>query len=140
MPRSSHRKPWIASARSLLILCAVLLIPGPIVAQVVEMGIEVSSAPPLEVLAMEDGAKVLVASAGVVVQLDVLARLSNGSTQNVTSDPGTAYTSLAPDVVTVDQDGRLLFAQPGSGASAIALILVERNSSSKVIAFNVPAE
>jgi hypothetical protein len=118
-------------------LCSVILLPGLARAEVIEKGIEVSTTPTLTVLAVEDGAKVLGASGGMVVHLTVLARLSDGSTQDVTQDAATTYTALAPDIASVNQSGALVFTHPGGAGLASALVLVERNSFTTAIGFNV---
>lgn len=138
MTRFSLCIPFSATGWAVMGLSAAgLLLPGLAVAQVVEKGIQVSTTPTLTVLAVEDGAKVLGASDGMVVQLTVLAQLSDGSTQDVTHDPATTYTSLAPDVASVDSGGELAFAHPEGAGSATALVLVERSSFRTAIGLNV---
>ena len=56
-------------------------------------------------------------STGATQQLTLTANMSDGSTQNVTSNPGTAYTSSAPAVATVNATG--LVTAAGNGTTTI---------------------
>ena len=120
-----------------LILAAVLLISRPMLADSVESGIEVSQTPTLDVVAIEDGSKVFAVATGAAVQLNVVARLSDGTSRDVTHDAATSFASLSPEVAAVDASGRVVIAQSLLTADAAVLVVVSRGNFTAPVAFRV---
>jgi hypothetical protein len=109
-------------------------------AQLVETEIEVALAPILDVVAVEDDAKIYRAAPGATVQMQVTARRSDGSSHDVTLDSGTAYSSLSPDLVSVSSGGALTFASPPPAGETAAMVIVTRNGHTRALGFNVASQ
>ncbi len=103
----------------------------------VESGIEVSQTPTLDVVANEDGAKVFAVATGAAVQLNVVAKLSDGTSRDVTHDAATSFASLSPEVAAVDASGRVVIAQSLPTADAAVLVVVSRGNFMAPVAFRV---
>ena len=66
-----------------------------------------------------------------------MASLSDGTTQDVTSDPGTSYLSVDPTVASPDPNGEMTFTRPAGEGNALALIVVTRGSFTRKVGFTV---
>lgn len=119
------------------ILAAALVISRATHADSVESGIDVSLTPALEVVATDDGAKVFAVSTGAAIQLNVVAKFSDGSTRDVTLDVATSYVSLSSEVATVDASGRVVIAQSIPTADAAVLVVVSRGTFTAPVALRV---
>jgi hypothetical protein len=118
-------------------ILAALVISRATHADAVESGIEVSLSPALEVVAAEDGAKVFAASTGAAIQLEVVAKFSDGSSRDVTLDAATSYVSLHPEAATVDASGRIVIAPSLPTADTAVLVIVSRGSVTAPVALRV---
>ena len=107
---------------ALVLAAALWLLPSPSLAGGDITGLDVLTNPTLAVTAEYKGQRVFAVSSGQIVQLEVQASFSDGSSLDVTDLPTTTYTSLTPNLVTVDESGVLTFAQTSArGAVAVSI-------------------
>jgi len=97
--------------------------------------LEVSTTPALATAARSAGEIVRTARAGSVVQLHVVVRDAQGSARDVTGDPQTTYTSLAPSVASVSGAGEVRFAEQASPQAAA--VVVSHAGALALIGFDV---